>query len=206
MGCVNIKSKEFKDLATRNNLDTNLLELIIHKYWLETGSEENFPSDEYIQKELGNTQYEEPLESVRDLWKREYSTPREYRSFEELQAAQEKAAGFFPASAIVYYKNAKGNYVLSIKQPVEETNKNSLDNLISEENSTFAQEGNGEINYKRTVGEGQAFTRGISEIHAGASIILRGVGQANQEKSGNPRAKYARHAKEGKRQEVILGD
>lgn len=54
------------------------------------------------------------------------------------------------------------------------------------------------------MGEGQAFTRGISEIHAGASIILRGVGQANQEKSGNPKEKYARLAKEGKRQEIIL--
>ena len=56
------------------------------------------------------------------------------------------------------------------------------------------------------MGEGQAFTRGISEIHAGASIILRGVGQANQEKSGNPKEKYARLAKEGKRQEIILED
>lgn len=56
------------------------------------------------------------------------------------------------------------------------------------------------------MGEGQAFTRGISEIHAGASIILRGVGQANQGKSENPQEKYARLAKEGKRQEVILED
>ena len=36
MGCVNKSSKEFKDLAARNNLADNTLELITHKYWLET--------------------------------------------------------------------------------------------------------------------------------------------------------------------------
>ena len=38
MGCVNKSSKEFKDIAARNNLADNTLELITHKYWLETGN------------------------------------------------------------------------------------------------------------------------------------------------------------------------
>ena len=33
MGCVNRSSKEFKNLSTRNNVDSNTLELITHKYW-----------------------------------------------------------------------------------------------------------------------------------------------------------------------------
>jgi hypothetical protein len=31
----------------------------------------------------------------------------------------------------------------------------------------------GQINFKRRVGEEQAFTRGLSQVHAGASILIR---------------------------------
>ena len=137
MGCVNKSSKEFKDLAARNNLADNTLELITHKYWLETGNETLFPTDVYIQAQLGNTQYQESGKSVRELWGKMYSTPQEFHSLSELQAARKEASRFFPQSAIVHYRNAMGNYVLSVKRPVEQANYdkddffNEFDNIGS---------------------------------------------------------------------------
>ena len=133
MGCVNRSSKEFKQLAQTNNVDANTLELITHKYWLERGSEDLFPTDLYIQAQLGNTQYQEPGQSVRELWQKQYSHPQEYSSLEQLQIAHREAMKFFPQSALVHYKDAKGNFVLSVKQPVESANYDK-DNFFNEEN------------------------------------------------------------------------
>lgn len=137
MGCVNKSSKEFKDLAARNNLADNTLELITHKYWLETGNETLFPTDVYIQAQLGNTQYQESGKSVIELWRKMYNTPQEFKSLSQLQAARKEASRFFPQSAIVHYKNAMGNYMLSVKRPVEQANYdkddffNEFDNIGS---------------------------------------------------------------------------
>lgn len=137
MGCVNKSSKEFKDLAARNNLADNTLELITHKYWLETGNETLFPTDIYIQAQLGNTQYQESGKSVIELWRKMYSTPQEFKSLSELQAARKEASRFFPQSAIIHYRNTIGNYVLSVKRPVEQANYdkddffNEFDNIGS---------------------------------------------------------------------------
>lgn len=122
MGCVNRSSREFKNLSTRNNVDSNTLELITHKYWLEAGNETLFPTDVYIQAQLGNTHYQESGKSVRKLWEMRYNAPQEFKSLRELQVARKEASNFFPQSAIVHYKNAKGNYVLSVKRPVETVN------------------------------------------------------------------------------------
>ena len=119
MGCVNKASKEFKNLAAKHNLDSNALELIIHKYWLQTGNETLFPTDVYIQAQLGNSLYQESGKHVRQLWAMQYSSPREYASMRELGTAKREASRFFPKSAIVSYKNAKGTFVLSVKRPVE---------------------------------------------------------------------------------------
>ena len=131
MGCVNRSSKEFKNLATRNNVDSNTLELITHKYWLEAGNETLFPTDVYIQAQLGNTHYQESGKSVRKLWGMRYNTPQEFKSLRELQVAKKEASNFFPQSAIVHYRNAKGNYVLSVKRPVETVNYDK-DNFFEE--------------------------------------------------------------------------
>ena len=131
MGCVNISSKEFKNLSTRNNVNSNTLELITHKYWLETGNETLFPTDVYIQAQLGNTHYQESGKSVRRLWEMRYNTPQEFKSLRELQVARKDAANFFPQSAIVHYRNAKENYVLSVKRPVEQANYDK-DNFFDE--------------------------------------------------------------------------
>lgn len=122
MGCINRSSKEFKNLSTRNNVDSNTLELITHKYWLEAGNETLFPTDVYIQAQLGNTHYQESGKSVRKLWEMRYNAPQEFKSLRELQVARKEASNFFPQSAIVHYRNAKGNYVLSVKRPVETVN------------------------------------------------------------------------------------
>ena len=122
MGCVNKSSKEFKDIAARNNLADNTLELITHKYWLETGNETLFPTDVYIQAQLGNSHYQESGKSVRELWRKMYNTPQEFKSLSQLQVARKESSRFFPQSAIVHYRNAKGNYVLSVKRPVEQAN------------------------------------------------------------------------------------
>lgn len=131
MGCVNRSSKEFKNLSTRNNVDSNTLELITHKYWLEAGNETLFPTDVYIQTQLGNTHYQESGKSVRKLWEMRYDTPQEFKSLRELQVARKEASNFFPQSAIVHYRNAKGNYVLSVKRPVETVNYDK-DNFFEE--------------------------------------------------------------------------
>lgn len=131
MGCVNRSSKEFKNLSTRNNVDSNTLELITHKYWLEAGNETLFPTDVYIQAQLGNTNYQESGKSVRKLWEMRYNAPQEFKSLRELQVARKEASNFFPQSAIIHYKNAKGNYVLSVKRPVETVNYNK-DNFFEE--------------------------------------------------------------------------
>jgi exodeoxyribonuclease-5 len=131
MGCVNRSSKEFKNLSTRNNVDNNTLELITHKYWLEAGNETLFPTDVYIQAQLGNTHYQESGKSVRKLWEMRYNAPQEFKSLRELQVARKEASNFFPQSAIVHYRNTKGNYVLSVKRPVETVNYDK-DNFFEE--------------------------------------------------------------------------
>lgn len=131
MGCVNRSSKEFKNLSARNNVDSNTLELITHKYWLEAGNETLFPTDVYIQAQLGNTHYQESGKSVRKLWEMRYNAPQEFKSLRELQVARTEASNFFPQSAIVHYRNAKGNYVLSVKRPVETVNYDK-DNFFEE--------------------------------------------------------------------------
>lgn len=140
MGCVNKSSKEFKALAARNNLADNTLELITHKYWLETGNETLFPTDVYIQAQLGNTQYQESGKSVRELWGKMYNTPQEFKSLSQLQVARKEASRFFPQSVIVHYRNAKGNYVLSVKRPVEQANYDK-DDFFDEFDNIWFYEG-----------------------------------------------------------------
>lgn len=162
MSCVNRSSKEFKFLAEHNDLSINTLELITHKYWLENKTEDYFPSDVYIQAQLGKIPYEEPTKAVRELWDIKYREPKEYTSLEDLQEARTEALKYFPEEAITYHKNFKDNYVLVIRKPVAKPSLSIFDligrisndaqeqadydlitnNLISElgESSIFAKE------------------------------------------------------------------
>ena len=50
MICVNLNDSKFKDQAIRNDISESGLELIIHKYRLQTNQEDAFPEDAYIQQ------------------------------------------------------------------------------------------------------------------------------------------------------------
>lgn len=122
MNCVNKSSKEFKSLASRHGVSDNTLELIVHKYWKQKGSEDSFPSDSYIQAQLGAIPYEESAKFVPKLWRQSYSGINTYKSFDSLKVAINNALQAFPAEAIVYYQNADGSYSMVIRQPVANLN------------------------------------------------------------------------------------
>ena len=116
--CV-IKNKDFYSLAEEHGVDSNELELIVHKYWNEVGREDSFPPSSYINEQLGiGKSYDETSENVRKLWDRDYSRPIRFKSEYELNGAVQKAKTFFPADTITTYKDSKGKFVLRIAEPV----------------------------------------------------------------------------------------
>ena len=274
MRCVNKRSKDFKKLAEHYNVSIDQLELYTHKYWIETGNEDSFPTAVYIAAQMGKMPYYEQSGSVREFWERHYSTPREYTTKEGWQKAYNEAKTYFPEHALVTYSNTKGNYVLAVRKPVD-TIKPSIDdfikwnaveqqdkedyqlitdNLVSEleKNRNFAQAKklrtrlskerrinrqldttlesidnavqtgqwsnsaidnlnnlvksikDGEVDFERTVGERFSFTSGISEAHAGASIITRGAYGSSETKPGDAKQQYERDAAQGKQQEKAV--
>lgn len=273
MVCVDKKSPEFLRLARRMNLDANILEQIIHKYYRESGQEELFPTDVYVNAQLGRTQYEEAMPTVRQFWENAYSQPKTFSSEGEYNRAWVQAINYFPKEAIVNYKDANGNFILAVRRPVEKLEKNSKGMMIvtdaegnrlpmlshqevrdyalitsqllpdSEKSSTFAADmrsvtenqdyisdsldaamktgkwndqaikdleklikkiQDGEVDFKRTVGERFSFTKGISEAHAAASLITRGAYGASQAKSGAAKEIYDRDAVQGRQQERLI--
>ena len=119
MKCVNIATKEFKELAKSNNVDLGTLEMIVHKYWAETKDDTVFPTSVYIQAQLGNVKYIESGENVRELWEIQYKEPKQFSTLEKVQQAANEALKFFPEDAVTYHKTADGKYILSVKQPVK---------------------------------------------------------------------------------------
>jgi len=134
MECVNISSSQFKKLAKRNNINTETLEMLVHQYWIETGSDEFYPTDVYIQAKLGNVRYEEPIEAVRKLWNIKYNTPQEFKTLKEAQKAMAKALKVFPKEAVTYHITEEGNYVLTVKQPVEKM-PSTLEDFLNKNSS-----------------------------------------------------------------------
>ena len=116
--CV-IKNKDFYSLAEEHGIDSNELELIVHKYWNEVGKEDSFPPSSYINEQLGiGKSYDETSENVRKLWEKDYSRPIKFKSEYELNGAVQKAKIFFPADTITTYKDNKGNFILRVAEPV----------------------------------------------------------------------------------------
>lgn len=143
MSCVNKSSREFKNLAAKYKVNDNTLELITHKYWIEKGSEDSFPSDIYIQAQLGNIPYEEHGEAIKKLWKTNYAAPKVFDTYEMAQEAIKVDRQYFPDEAIVMYKNNNNQYVVNIKEPVDnviasiQKNFNNTGTLRSKENNTL---------------------------------------------------------------------
>lgn len=120
MTCVNRNSDDFKNLADMYGVSINTLELITHKYWNITGKEGDFPPTLFISSQLGQTQYIESSENVREIYKQRYSQPLFYKTQNEMEEAKEQALNFFPQKAVMSYQNNKGEFVLNIKEPVSE--------------------------------------------------------------------------------------
>ena len=119
MRCVNTSSKWFKNLAEHYNVSSNQLEQITHKYWEETGSEEEFPTAVYIQAQLGKNPYVENSKVIRELWEKNYSKPQIFTNKEEYEAARQRASKVFPEEALVTYINNKDNFVLVVRKPMD---------------------------------------------------------------------------------------
>ena len=119
MKCVNKSSREFIRLAKDNNLDANTLELIIHKFQEVSGMEDAFPSDVYIQAQLGRTEYKERNKHVRKVWKNNYSNYLSYDTYDDLQRAVKKALRIFLKEAVGFHKNDAGKFILTVKKPVQ---------------------------------------------------------------------------------------
>lgn len=140
MSCVNRSSKEFKFLAERNNLSINALELITHKYWLENKTEDYFPSDVYIQAQLGKIPYEESSKPVRDLWEMEYKEPQIFKTLEALEDARREALRYFPEEAVTYHMNFKDNFVMIVRKPMARLSLNISDLTGKDSNDGQEQE------------------------------------------------------------------
>lgn len=139
MLCVNLNSPEFKKQAKRNDISENGLELMIHKYRIQTNQEDAIPGDDYIQEQLGNVMYEESSDNVIKLWRRDYNHPLTYRTMEELSEARKKAARFFPESSIIHYTDNSGNFVLNIKEPVKNLLEQNTSHRYSRETWNIKQ-------------------------------------------------------------------
>ena len=61
-----------------------------------------------------------------------------------------------------------------------------------------------EIDFRRSLGERRGEASSLSEVHAGASILISDLGRTAEEKPGNPQAEYESDAAEGREQERVL--
>ena len=75
---------------------------------------------------------------------------------------------------------------------------------IEEFNNLVKQIQDEKVDIKRGVGERRSFSSGRSEIHEGASLLLRPDEGTNEEKRRNPKEQYDFDAKEGREQERRL--
>lgn len=142
--CVNTHSKLFKDIAKRLGVSEFELEQIAYKYGNQEGTFGQFPSDEYIKEQLDGVPNYNASEAQAELWKLRYSTPREFDTLEELNAAKKDALQYFDNNSIRSFVNADGKYELRIgKQEALE---------------------NPETELKRAEEEVQSITRRIIEI------------------------------------------
>lgn len=128
--CVNKLSKEFKGLCSKFNVSPNTMELLIHQYWIEKGSEDDFPTRAYLNAKLGYAPYEEHINSVIKVWDKLYSHPITFDNRAKAFKAKNNALKVFPPKAVNLHLDAKGNYILVIKKPVKDL-KAAVNNVIN---------------------------------------------------------------------------
>lgn len=130
MNCVNKKSKEFKKLTADYGVSENTMELLIHQYWAEKGSEEEFPTRAYLDARLGFSPYEEHINSVIKVWDKFFSHPMVFNKRTSAYKAKYKALKIFPQKAVSLSLNSKGQYVLVVRKPVKDL-KTTLKDMAS---------------------------------------------------------------------------
>lgn len=142
--CINTHSQLFKDTAKRFGVSEFELEQLAYKYGNQEGTFGQFPSDEYIKEQLNGVPNYNASEAQAELWKLRYSTPREFDTLEELNAAKKDTLQYFSEESIHSFVNADGKYELRVgKQEALE---------------------NPEMELKKTEEEAQSITRRIIEI------------------------------------------
>ena len=75
---------------------------------------------------------------------------------------------------------------------------------INEFNDIINKVKDGRIHFQRTVGERRSFAEGISEIHAGASLLIGGHYGTSKAQPGKAAEEFQEDAKQGKEQERII--
>ena len=135
MNCVNKKSKEFKKLVADYNVSENTMELLIHKYWREKRSEEDFPTRAYLNAHLGLIPYEETVDNVIKVWDKMYAHPITFKKRNDAYKAKKNALRLFPPQAVLLRLNDKGEYILTIRKPVKNL-KAELDKIVG--NGSFS--------------------------------------------------------------------
>ena len=135
MNCVNKKSKEFKKLVADYNVSENTMELLIHKYWREKRSEEDFPTRAYLNAHLGLIPYEETVDNVIKIWDKMYAHPITFKKRNDTYKAKKNALRLFPPQAVLLRLNDKGEYILTIRKPVKNL-KAELDKIVG--NGSFS--------------------------------------------------------------------
>ena len=114
--CINTHSQEFKDAAKRLGVSQFELEQIAYKYGNQEGTFGQFPSDEYIKEQLDGVPNYNATEAQAELWKMRYSTPREFDTLEELNAAKKDALQYFGDESVHSFVNADGKYELRVAE------------------------------------------------------------------------------------------
>lgn len=120
-GCIDTKSKAFKELQEKVNLSTPVLEQILYslqnKYYLED------ISLDIINLELQGNSVEFGESSLK-LYEEQYKEPIEVGS-NEITAALSRAQSIFPREAVTAYMTPKGSYIIRVAEPINSILKNA---------------------------------------------------------------------------------
>lgn len=115
--CVNTKSPQFKETASRLGISEGQLELIAHKYGNREGTYGQFPSDNYIVAQMLGTPELNADESVVKLWNTEYQQAQVFDSVEELEKARAEALKYFDESSVRVTTLQNGKMMLNVAEP-----------------------------------------------------------------------------------------
>lgn len=115
--CVNTKSPQFKETASRLGISEGQLELIAHKYGNQEGTYGQFPSDNYIVAQMLGTPELNADESIVRLWNTEYQQAQVFDSVEELEKARAEALKYFDESSVRVTTLQSGKMMLNVAEP-----------------------------------------------------------------------------------------